>query len=339
MTDGLWTGIRTNRWLVVGVAFAFLFLQPAPIRERTIQLLPIGLSEVDWGTRIIEFSKGGPDQFEMRLLLALVAITVCGLIHYYSCDYSQFLPSHLHFSVNFSTAGLQEELNRYCEAELSQAGISIPDNWRELRARYLDDRNAQIARLDQDCKFRFMDMNEGDGTFSFHIVKRRDTPQAYWAHPTSFGVVDFHYSHNSDTHLHTHTLMARFLLRRDNYQDFQVPLKDALFPPGQGWKGTLSLNRSMIVRPRFSQTAYENLTKRTDIGSIVALSKVRYFPTVVLPSTLYLVEVDDIYNLERDLGDSPYKDQPITIENDSTETSHNNLGAKQMIPIACGIYR
>lgn len=241
-------------------------------------------------------------------------------------NYANHLPSHLHFKANFSEGRIERELNLIPVAELKNAGITIDSNWKELRQAYLRERNEQIQVIQDGCEFRFDSHTDGVGTFSFHVVKRGGSLQTYEADRTSFGVVDFLSQYSGVQRV----LMARFLLQSDGNEHFNVTRKEALFPSGQGLKGMLAPSRHMIVRPLFSQMAYVNLTTHTSIGTIVALTRVRYFPSVLLTSTIYLVDVSQSVNTEF-TGESAIDAQdphPVPASQDTPK----------LVPIACGIY-
>lgn len=322
MRDELWTAIKLNSWLIVGCLIGIYLLLPMEVVEKVSD----ALTRFDERFSLLDFIViEMPFGYWGRIVLSLVFVAAGLCFQYYARDYTAFFPSHLKFNVYFNPARLAAELAQFSQGQLAQADISIHPDWMRLRMEYLQDRNRIVHELDPTCRFHFGNHNHGDGYFSYKIIKSKGgRAQTYEAAETTFGIVDF----NSRQDGVTETIMARFELEMDGNQAFHVKFRELLKFHGQGWGRFFSVRRYLIARPKLSQTAYVNLTTRKSIGNIVALSRLQYFPTVSLVSTVYLIERSEFSST----SETQDRASPHQVD------SHGTHELNTMVPVAYAIY-
>jgi hypothetical protein len=229
-------------------------------------------------TFITDFVFTVPTVLVFRLIITVVAL---GFFSYPAFrDYSTLFPKHLDMEVFFDTEGIEQSLKQFSKAELSP--FHITGNWKDAKGKYFERlesklRNAPLG-ISAPSEFKFKNPNfhvYSKGSTSF-VVRAVDGFQRYRITEAK-GLVE---NVCEAAGKPSYTFSSEFELLDSAENWISLDFENIYLP--SGW--------TYILTPRFKQIFRNMKGERCWDHTLVAITKVRYFPVPGIGRTIYLYE-------------------------------------------------
>jgi hypothetical protein len=263
----VWTLIELVLPVVVAAAAVVLALFPRLLPERSLKchfpLLDLISIDREISTRVLAQA--------VLVLLAVGAISVPAFR-----DYSRFFPARMQMTVFFDDEGLGKALAQFTPLELDT--LKVKANWIADKTAHFEMLNREIRRL-LGVALRF-DTRRGAMHSSGEVlfeVKRVGGWQRYRIVQAKGSLV-----HSFETpQTHMLSLASEFQLLESEGSFLRASLAD------------IYLRYTKILQPEFKQIIRLRADRELYHHSVVAVTKVRFFPIVDIGDTVYFVRKGD----------------------------------------------
>jgi len=222
-----------------------------------------------------------PTVLVFRVVIIVVA---CAFFSYPAFrDYSTLFPKHLYMEIFFDTEGIEQSLGQFSKAELSM--FHIDGNWKDAKEKYFERIESKLRKdatdISAPSEFKFKDPNfhvYSKGSTSFD-VKAIDGFQKYRIIEAK-GLVE-HVCEAAGNPSYAFSSEFELLDTKANW--ISLGLKNIYLP--SGW--------TYILTPRFKQIFRNMKGERCWDHTLLAVTKVRYFPLSKIGRTAYLYKPSD----------------------------------------------
>jgi hypothetical protein len=261
--SSLWAFLNLIWPVILGVAFGVLALLPKIFGTQAMKCqFSLGFVKVDR-----EITNG----LIIRLVLILAAFVFLAVPAFR--DYTRYFPKRMGMSVFFDDDGVKSALK---QLEPEVVVLNIRKDWVNDKARYLEKLNREAQRL-LGSDFRF-DATRGElhsrGEVLFEVTKI-DGWQNY--HITkAFGWLD----HSFEAIRERPPLRSEFELKETGANSLHASLSD------------IYLNWSKIMRPEFDQKLRLSPGRPAYHHTVIAVTKVTFFPLPDVGRTVYFIHVE-----------------------------------------------
>jgi hypothetical protein len=185
-------------------------------------------------------------------------------------DYSGFYPRILKMRTMFDDIGLEKILSAYQKDPRFE--FNIYSDWKKMKRGYLDNiENEIMDKVSKQVSIGDGALLAADGSTTFVVAKQALFRQAY-------RVVEADGQLTMQDEASGVNFLTLFHLLNTKDADIEVSLADMLF------------RHTFIAAPKFSQTYRFDPTNEIRFGDLVACTKARFFPAVVIGQSIYLVK-------------------------------------------------
>ena len=264
MTGDVRAFLKVSYPMLLGLVLLVLNLRVEAIARAEPKLsipLPVGGVEVTLSTAWL-----------VSLLLNGAAL-FCLLVPAFR-NYSGFFPKRLKMDVYFDDAGIEELLAGLTTRERNE--LNIAAGWRQSKAQYLEMLNDKLRERFPDSQFQFTGRSgvlHSAGETFFDIEKVRGCWQTYHIE-ACHGYLEhcFQVPEGSEQRLRT-----EFELLETGSSYVRTSLRD------------IYTRFAKVLKPEFKQEIRLSATELLYSGSVVGVTKVRFFPVPEVGGTVYFV--------------------------------------------------